>query len=139
MSSVRLRRKGRREHSAPAEPERHGTREERPVNGGDLAQQSQFRPRSRVGRPCWETSRRMSVLLPVLLSAAAVLALALGYRLHVRRSLERRVAAEAGRIAGEWASRSELAALLDPDELLEHTLAEVASLPGVDAALAVLD
>jgi len=81
----------------------------------------------------------MSVLLPVLLSAAAVLALALGYRLHVRRSLERRVAAEAGRIAGEWASRSELAALLDPDELLEHTLAEVASLPGVDAALAVLD
>ena len=38
-----------------------------------------------------------------------------------------------------WASRSELAALLDPGELLEHTLAEVAALPGVDAALAVLE
>ena len=44
-----------------------------------------------------------------------------------------------GRIAGEWASRSELAASLDPDALIEQTLAEVAALPGVDAASMLLE
>src|ERR1044072_5955253 len=111
MSSVRLRTKARREHSAPAEPEGHGTRERRPVNGCDPAQQSHFWPWPGAGRLHWETSGRMSVLLPVLISAGAALALAVGSRLRVRRSLDERVAAEAGRIAGEWASRAELAAL----------------------------
>jgi diguanylate cyclase (GGDEF)-like protein len=75
----------------------------------------------------------------VVLSLGAVVAAAAAYGVRVRRTLDTRVAAEAGRIAGEWASRSELAALLDPEELVEHALAEVAALPGVDAALAVLD
>jgi diguanylate cyclase (GGDEF)-like protein len=81
----------------------------------------------------------MSVALPVLAAVVVAVALAAAYRLRLRRSLDGRVAAEAGRIAGEWASRPELAALLDPDELLDHTLGEVAALPGVDAALALLD
>jgi diguanylate cyclase (GGDEF)-like protein len=81
----------------------------------------------------------MSVVFLVFGLGLAGAALAAAYRLHLRRTLDERVATEAGRIAGEWASRTELAALLDPDELLDHTLAEVASLPGVDAALALLD
>ena len=80
----------------------------------------------------------MTTVLLVVVPVVA-LAAALTYRVHVRRSLERRVAAAADEIAGAWAARPELAALLDPEELLEHTLAEVAALPGVDAALAVLD
>ena len=60
----------------------------------------------------------------------AAVAMAAAYRLRVRRTADERVAAAADRIAGEWASRSELAALLDPGELMEHTLAEVAALPG---------
>src|SRR4051794_30221272 len=81
----------------------------------------------------------MAAALLGVLALVAVLAAAAVCGARGRRELDRRVAEAAGRIAGEWASRAELAALLDPDELLEHALGEVAALPGVDAALAVLD
>ena len=69
-----------------------------------------------VGRPCWETSRRMSRPSASSLALAVAALVARGRRtaLRVRRTLDERVAAEAGRIAGEWASRSELAASARP-------------------------
>jgi diguanylate cyclase (GGDEF)-like protein len=78
------------------------------------------------------------VIVPVLVAALTGLVAAVTAILRLRRTLDDRVAAVAGEIAEEWASRPELAASLDPDELVAHALAEVKALPGVDAALIVL-
>jgi diguanylate cyclase (GGDEF)-like protein len=82
--------------------------------------------------------RAVTAVLLVAGLVAAVLVAAALYRIRMRQTLDERVEAAAGRLAVEWASRPELAALLDPEEVLEQTLSEVAALPGVDAALAVL-
>ena len=75
------------------------------------------------------------VLVLVLFVALAAGTAAVVSGLRLRRTLDERVAAAAGRIAGEWSSRPELAASLDPVALVDHALSEVAALPGVDAAL----
>jgi diguanylate cyclase (GGDEF)-like protein len=75
----------------------------------------------------------------ILLALAAALAAAALSSFRLRRRLDERVAAAAQQVAGEWASRPELAAMLDADELVGHALAEVAALPGVDAALVRLE
>jgi diguanylate cyclase (GGDEF)-like protein len=72
----------------------------------------------------------------VLATATAAAAVYLVYRL--RRTFDDRLSASARRIAGEWASRSELAASLDADAVVHHTLAAAAALPGVDAALVLV-
>ncbi len=87
----------------------------------------------------WDTVRAviaaLLALVLVLVVALAAGAVAGVFGLRLRRTLDERVAAAADRIAGEWASRPELAASLDPAALIDQTLSEVAALPGVDAAL----
>jgi diguanylate cyclase (GGDEF)-like protein len=83
------------------------------------------------------------VVLTVLLVAALVIATATAgaavYLVHrLRSTFDERLGAAARRIAGEWASRSELAASLDADAVVHHTLAAAAALPGVDAALVLV-
>jgi diguanylate cyclase (GGDEF)-like protein len=56
-----------------------------------------------------------------------------------RRAFDARLDAETRRIAADWAALPELAASLDPNGVLEHTLEAVAGLPGVAAALLVVD
>ena len=63
---------------------------------------------------------------------------AVGTGCVVRRSLDERVAARGGADRRRMGLALRARRLARPDELIEHTLAEVAALPGVDAALAVL-
>jgi diguanylate cyclase (GGDEF)-like protein len=77
----------------------------------------------------------VAVLSAILVVALVTIAVAVLWSVRLRRTFDERVSAAAGEIAGEWASRSEFAASLDPDVLTERALDEVASLPGVDAAL----
>jgi diguanylate cyclase (GGDEF)-like protein len=80
-----------------------------------------------------------TVLIALALAATlTALVAAVTASLRLRGTLDDRVAAAARQIAEEWASRPELAASLDPEELIAHALAEVEALPGVDAALIVL-
>jgi len=72
----------------------------------------------------------------VLATTTAAAAISVVYRL--RTTFDERLEASARRIAGEWAARSELAASLDSDAVVHHTLAAASALPGVDAALVLV-
>src|SRR5262245_46484294 len=74
------------------------------------------------------------LVLAVLAPAAATLAF-----VRLRRRFDDRLDAAARRIAGEWASRSELAASLDADAVIHQTLSAAMELPEVDGALLVVD
>lgn len=78
----------------------------------------------------------LSFALAIVLLAASIAGF---FSVRLRRTLDRRIAAAAGQIACEWASRSELAASLDPAALVDRALSEIAALPGVDAALMLVD
>ena len=74
----------------------------------------------------------IGVLTTGLLAALAALA-------RERRSVGRRVDEATGRLADALGYASEYASTLDTDELLQRTLAAIAALPRVDAALIVLE
>jgi diguanylate cyclase (GGDEF)-like protein len=80
------------------------------------------------------------LVLTVLLVLAGAAALTIGFAFaRLRLTFDERLSAAARRIAGEWASRSELAASLDSEAVIHQTLSAAASLPGVDAAFVLLD
>ena len=103
MCSVRLRRKGRREHSAPAEPERHGTRE----------REARQRLKSGSTEPFPAASGRRPTLLGdfsphdrriCLVARARVAALALAVGVPPARAPHRSTSASPRRPAGSPAS-----------------------------------
>jgi diguanylate cyclase (GGDEF)-like protein len=84
---------------------------------------------------------RLTILLlaGALVLAVATASVATVIALRTRQRFEERLAAAARRIAGEWSARSELAASLDAEAVIHHTLSATAALPGVDGALLLVD
>ena len=75
------------------------------------------------------------VLIVALLAALAIAALGVVVAVQARRDSERGFREATGRFASALGRTGELAASLDPDEVVERTLDAVAALPGVDAAV----
>src|SRR3984893_7727737 len=72
----------------------------------------------------------IGLIIAVVLACAVVLA-AVVVSVRTRRSVDARVE----RLAAGLGYTSELAASLDPDDVLDRTLDAVVAMPGVDAAL----
>src|SRR3954462_4578133 len=124
---------------APAEPRWHGSKEVRAVNRLNPHRRALFGP-SHPCRPMrlehsGHVVAAMLILAAALVGALALVARSIAATAGLRRTLDDRVSAEAGKIAGEWASRAELAASLDQAALTERTLSGLAALPSVDAAV----
>ncbi len=78
-------------------------------------------------------------MLEIALPAALLVVLAVGVAVWTRMSAARRVAATVRDLSAGLGFVEELAASLDPEEVSGRVLAAVAALPGVDAALLILD
>jgi diguanylate cyclase (GGDEF)-like protein len=81
----------------------------------------------------------VTLLIAALVLAIGTAAAAVAVVFRLRRTFDERLGAAARTIAGEWAARSELAASLDADAVIHHTLSAAAALPGVDGALVLVD
>jgi diguanylate cyclase (GGDEF)-like protein len=81
----------------------------------------------------------VALLVAALALAVCVAAIATTAFLRLRLQFDERLSASARRIAGEWASRSELASSLDAEAVIQRTLSATMALPGVDAALVLAD
>jgi diguanylate cyclase (GGDEF)-like protein len=75
------------------------------------------------------------VLIGALVVAIATVVVAVVFALRIRSDAERRVKEAAGRFAGTLGGSGEIAASLDPDEVVRRILDAVEALPGVDAVL----
>ena len=75
------------------------------------------------------------VLIGVLAAALATASVSVVFAVRARRDAARHVREAAERFAGALGRTGELAASLDPEEVVQRTLDAVAALPGVDAVL----
>jgi diguanylate cyclase (GGDEF)-like protein len=75
------------------------------------------------------------VLIGAVVAALATACVSVAVAVRARSDAARRIREAAGRFAGALGRTGELAASLDPDEVVQRTLDAAATLPGVDAVL----
>jgi len=78
-------------------------------------------------------------MLEIVVPVVALAVLAVGFALRTRASAAARVAAAVRDLTAAVGQEAELAATLDPAEVSERVLAAAAAMPGVDAALLIVD